>query len=85
MTQEEIIDKVREWLGEEGISFFRDIQSQYGTVNAVWPVDSPLGPIPHSVHFREGMQVRNFLRGIVKWSAHEYDNNWSSIVEQAIK
>lgn len=78
----EIVTAIREWLGEDGIAFFRNNLEQHGTV-------SPLlkdGDIPHPVHFREGMQVRNKLRDLTgnSWTAHEYDERWQDIIEQAI-
>lgn len=44
-------------------------------------------PLPHPVHFREGMQVRNHLRTLdpcQNWSSHELDNCWTAVVERAI-
>lgn len=77
----EIITKTKEWLGKEGIKFFREVKSKHGKINAVW-VD---GLIPHAVHFREGMQVRNFLRSInCDWTSHEYDDNWVKVIEECI-
>jgi len=43
---------------------------------------------PHPIHFREGMQIRNWLResGLCKdWSDHDLDNNWARVVEKAIE
>jgi hypothetical protein len=43
--------------------------------------------IPHPVHFREGMQVRNWLRSqkeCAGWTDHEFDDNWSSLVKRAV-
>ena len=100
---EDTIQKLRKWLGEDGISFFRQVKEKHGTINACWtegdeddPDKSKLSNaidrartnrgIPHSVHFREGMQVRNFLRGIYgdSWTDHDYDNKWAGLVEKAI-
>lgn len=39
--------------------------------------------IPHPVHFREGMAVRNFLRAqpeCENWDAHDLDDTWCFIV-----
>lgn len=39
--------------------------------------------IPHPVHFREGMAVRNFLRSQPEcecWDAHDLDDVWMLIV-----
>jgi hypothetical protein len=47
------------------------------------------GPlIPHPVHFREGMWVRNRLREsdlTDDWTDHDFDNNWARVVELAIE
>ena len=85
-TREEFMPYVRHmrmWLGQNGIEFFRKIKAEHGKVNAVWNE----GGIPHSVHFREGMQVRNQLRDLTKngWSQFEYDNTWADVIEECIK
>lgn len=81
---EELVTKTRSWLGEEGFSFFMgECYKKYGTVS---PVFMYYG-VPHPVHFREGMTVRNFMRGTglcVDWDAHDFDNNWCEVVERAI-
>ena len=79
----ELISKTKEWLGYEGIEDFKSIKKKYGRIDAVWNE----GSIPHAVHFREGMQVRNFMRstGLCKdWTAHDYDNNWVALIEKCI-
>ncbi len=79
-----IISKTRVWLGPTGVSFFKGLLLTYGTVSPVYME----GKIPHPVHFREGMQVRNFLRstGLCKdWTAHDLDNNWAEVIKEAIK
>ncbi len=74
--------KLRAWLKDAGINFFKELKEKYGTVSAVWNE----GGIPHAVHFREGMQVRNHLRGTARnMSDHWYDDNWARLVEKAIK
>lgn len=77
------IPALKQWLGIEGINFFKKIKSEYGQVNAVWDD----GGIPHCVHFREGMQIRNKLRELTNysWSDYEYDNTWVEIIEECIK
>lgn len=79
----ELVEKVREWLGPEGIEHFRAIVRDHGEVDAVF-MD---GGFPHAVHFREGMRVRNKLRELTDhaWTAHEYDDRWVGIVEEAIR
>lgn len=79
-----IVKAVRTWMGDEGLLFFRNTKKQHGRVDAVW-MD---GRIPHAVHFQEGMQVRNCMRGLPEckdWTDHDYDNRWVAIVEEAIK
>lgn len=79
----EMIEATKKFLGIEGIAHFRKYKEEYNDVSPVIP-----GLIPHPVHFREGMQIRNALReaGVCKdWDAHDYDNNWARIVEEAIK
>jgi hypothetical protein len=88
MTEQEIIDQLRAFLREEGISFFRQVKEEFGTVLAVLPVSHELNHdgIPHPIHFREGMQIRNFLRRITnnEWDFDRYENGWVQIVEDTL-
>lgn len=79
----EIISKTKEFLKEDGINFFKEVKEKYGEIAAVWNEDG----IPHSVHFNEGTQIRNFLRssGLCDdWDVNDYDNNWAEVVERCI-
>lgn len=79
-----VIQKVREWLGDDGVNLFSSYKRRHGTVSPVFEQ----GGIPHPVHLREGMQVRNFLRRLKEcrsWSDFDFDNRWAVIVEEAIK
>lgn len=78
-----LIPELKKWLGVDGIAFFKGLKVEYGKVNAVWDE----GGIPHCVHFREGMQVRNKLRDLTdgSWTTDEYDNTWVDIIEECIK
>lgn len=79
----ESIQKCQNWLGEKGINHFKMILKEHGTLNAVWQEES----IPHIVHFREGMQIRNFMRSLNEfknWNAHELDDNWQLFVLECI-
>ena len=81
---DELLAKVRDWLGEDGKKFFSEIYEKYGILNAVWME----GKIPHPVHFREGMQVRNFLRstGLCNdWNQHDLENRWEEVILKALK
>lgn len=77
-----LIPKLKTWLGEAGLLFFRNVKAEHGKVNAVW-ID---GGIPHCVHFREGMMIRNKLRDLTnnEWSVYEYDNTWADIIGECI-
>jgi hypothetical protein len=78
-----LIPAMRKWLGQTGIDFFRKLKAEHGRIDAIWDE----GGIPHMVHFREGMQIRNHLREVTNgsWSVFEYDNTWVDVVEECIK
>jgi len=79
-----VIIKLKEWLRQDGVNFFKEIKEKYGEVDAVY-MD---GGIPHPVHLREGMQVRNFLRKLPEcknWNDIDFDDNWVAIIEEVIK
>jgi hypothetical protein len=78
----EIVIEASKFLGKEGRQCFREYKMKYGTVSPVIP-----GRIPHPVHFREGMVVRNCLRKLEAckdWTDHDYDDTWIEVVERAI-
>lgn len=78
-----IVEAAREWLGVDGHEFFTKVYTEHKTLCAVW-MD---GRIPHPVHWREGMTVRNFLRSLdetCNWDAYDYDDRWIPIVMRAI-
>jgi len=80
----QLIPELKEWLGEAGLMFFRNVKKEHGTLNACIKDD---GNIPHPVHFREGMQVRNKVRDMTNntWSYYEYSNTWIDIIEECMK
>lgn len=83
-VSDDLCNRFLGWLGKDGIRFFSNVKKKYGTVSAVW---NRYG-IPHSVHFNEGMQVRNWMReqDIFKnKNAHWLDDNWVEFVERCIK
>ena len=83
----EVIEKFRKWLRPEGIQYLRDIIEKHGTILAVWNDHG----IPHPVHFREGMQIRNWMRDQPEFKdmepkyEHWFDNNWAEFTERALK
>lgn len=86
---DDLVIEVRKWLGDDGLTFFSDCKRDHGTVSPVLTPDREGGfqAIPHPVHFREGMNVRNFMRSsdyCAGWNDHEFDNNWTALIERAI-
>lgn len=81
---QELVDDTKKWLRPEGITHFKEIKETHGEVAAVFND----GGIPHPVHFREGMQVRNFMRSTVyctDWTDIDFDDNWVELIERSIK
>ena len=80
----ELVNKTKDWLKDPGIKHFKNIKEKHGKIDAVF-MD---GPIPHPVHFQEGMTVRNFMRHQIEckgWGDHDFDDNWVSLIEECIK
>lgn len=81
-------ERLREWLGEDGKDFFSGLMRDHGTLLAVFPLRLANGSsIPYSVHFRDGMMVRNWLRSQPEcqgWDAHKYDDEWADLVKKAL-
>lgn len=91
---QELIKKLHDWLGKDGRHYFRTLHKLYGTVIPVIKVKigrKLIGPrcyVPHPVHLREGMQVRNFLRGLdecANWTHDQFENDYVSYIEEAMK
>ena len=85
----ELVTKVLEFLGPEGIKFFQDLYEEHGELNVVISAGKPDSgfSIPHPVHFREGMQVRNCMRMsklCEDWTDHDYDDMWEPVVLAAV-
>ena len=89
-----VVQDIREFLREDGIKFFRECKEKTGTVMPVLTLtengvsfEKERGGIPHPVHFREGMTIRNRMRKMAQcadWHDEDYDDNWATAVEQAI-
>jgi len=81
-------ERLREWLGPEGIVFFSGLMQEHGTLLAILKVPLSEGRwIPWSVHFREGMTVRNWLRGQPETKDWDYDklsDEWENVVKKAL-
>jgi len=82
----ELVEHIREWLGPRGVALFRRYRRWAGSVSPTFGRKANR-PIPHPVHFREGMQVRNAMRasGLCSdWNDHDIDDMWTLVVEKAI-
>jgi len=82
-----LTDATREFLGEKGTKFFQYLKQAYGTVSPVIPSEDELG-VPRAIHFREGMQIRNFLRTLPEckdWTDHDLDDTWVPIILAALE
>lgn len=78
-----LLSNTKKWLGEDGIVFFAKNLLEHNDISPVL-MD---GDIPHPVHFREGMTVRNFLRkqpACDGWDSNRLDDEWIEIVKEAI-
>lgn len=81
---DDLIKQTHKWLGSDGLNFFIKTREKYGQVNAVY-MD---GKLPHPVHFREGMSVRNFMRSQTyckDWTDHDFDDNWVALINKVIE
>ena len=80
----------KKWLGEDGIRYFRHLLGLTKTVIPVLHLNEKRKGVPcYPVHFREGMQIRNWLREHIdlgkKNNSVDLDNVYVKILEEAIK
>ncbi|KKL63147.1 hypothetical protein LCGC14_2177990 [marine sediment metagenome] len=88
------IEELTDWLGTSGRDFFQSIINKHGHLNVVLQTGSGLSEyrdgLPHPVHMREGMTIRNKMRDIhtamehPHEDAHWYDNFWMSAVKECL-
>lgn len=80
---------VFDWMGRENIRWFRLIKHLKGSLDAILKLNYKRKGIPvHPVHWREGMQVRNYLRQrpeCKSWTHEEFENGWTFVIEESIK
>lgn len=83
---QDLIPALRQWLGADGLEFFGSVYAEHGNLCVVLP-----GKVyPHSIHFHEGMSVRNFIRGwytdnnIEVPDCHFLDDNWADAVIECL-
>ena len=83
-----LVEDFKNWLGKRGLRFFQLCKFLKGTVNPVFMIKAGDAKIPHPVHFREGMQIRNWMRNrpeFKEYGDHDFDNTWTILVEKAIE
>jgi hypothetical protein len=82
----DLVTRLRKYLGKHGVHFFWTLLRLTKTVS---PVLRTKGMIPsHPVHFREGTQIRNFLRDQPEcsdWTQDDLDDKWAALVEKAVR
>ena len=100
-VSDSLIVACRLWLRDEGIEFFKKCLEEHNTVSPIIMEDlyteeeleenkkkpTKQKQLPHPVHFREGMQVRNWMRTqgeTAGWDDHDYDDNWTDLIEKVI-
>lgn len=63
LNDELYVKTLKIWLGEENIRYFKHLKGLKGSVFPVLKLNMDRKGLPaHPVHFREGMQIRNYLR-----------------------
>ncbi len=79
-----IICRLREWLGDDNVRYFRLLKSLTGSYSPVLALNVKRKGIPiHSVHFNEGMQIRNWMRDqpeFKDWTSKGLDGYWETLV-----
>lgn len=87
--QKSLVTKLSKWLGDDNLRYFKHLKGLKGTYCPVLKLNKKRKGIPaHPVHLREGMQIRNWMRGqdeCKDWSGHDFDNNWTKLIDLAIK
>lgn len=83
ITKEVKLNFIR-WLNPEGVSHLKSIKEKHGELAAVWVN----GRLPHSVHFSEGVQIRNWMRiqpEFQEKDQHWLDDNWVEFTERCLE
>lgn len=88
---DETVKEFQKWLGQDGRNFFSDWikKNGHGWYTAVVMLEGKEGmpKIPHPIHSREGMSVRNWMRTkeeFKHFTAEDYDESWHRLVEYAL-
>jgi hypothetical protein len=79
-----VIDKVKSFLDYDGYAFFLMCKEEYRTVSPTWVEGKGRNKTTHSVQLREGMEVKNFMRGLGllnDWTDKDFDKGWIKAIE----
>lgn len=81
-----VICRLREWLGDDNVRYFRLLKSLTGTYSPVLKLNMKRKGRPaHAVHFNEGVEIRNWMRGqreFYGWDSERLDNYWTVLVNK---
>jgi len=82
----QLIEDAEVWIGEE-IKWFYWVKRLKGTVNCILAVKLKNGDcIPHPVHLREGMTIRNWMRSHPDCeSMSDFDHAWIELIDILIE
>lgn len=85
----ELVERIFNWMGRENIVWFKHIKGLKGKINCVLRLNFKKKRIPaHPIHFREGMQIRNYLRTqpeCAMWNDEDFDREWVTVIEKCIE
>lgn len=85
-----IKNEIKSFIGEEGLTYFKQIYEKHKTV---WVVERG-GDIPHSIWFHEGRQIRNHIGKkfsefyeviLYKFGYNYYEDLIAELVNELIK
>lgn len=89
MITKQHIESLKKYLGEENLRYFRHLKGLKGSVFPILKLNYKRKGIPmHPVRLREGMQIRNWMRGkfpeFRNLSQNKIEKYAEDLVEKAI-
>lgn len=90
LNDELYVKTLKIWLGEENVRYFKHLKGLKGSVFPVLKLNMGRKGLPaHPVHFREGMQIRNYLRTkfpeLSEMAGDIFDDYTVELMEKVIK
>lgn len=84
----ELVDGVKEFLGKDGVKFFRELGEKHESLSPVLKIEAKGGQtIYHPVEFFEGRRVIEYMKSsrmCDDWEEEVFYQVWEQIVEIAI-